>query len=63
MDILIEATGETDIREVVFSKCHEFGNPLLMMKPLDISLEDIFLQVTENGQAPVTQNNTKVGDE
>lgn len=63
MDILIEATGETDIREIVFNKCHELGNPLLMMKPLDISLEDIFLQVTESGQAPVTENNTKVGDE
>lgn len=50
MDIIIEASDNTDIRSKLFNSCYEYGNPLLMMKPLDLSLEDIFLQLTEASQ-------------
>lgn len=48
MDIIIQAVDNTDIRELLFTNCYELGYPLLMMKPVDISLEEIFLQLTEN---------------
>jgi ABC-2 type transport system ATP-binding protein len=37
---------QTDPREAVFGRLAEAGLPLLMLKPLDVSLEDIFIQVT-----------------
>ncbi|MGL5675417.1 MAG: ABC transporter ATP-binding protein [Cellulosilyticaceae bacterium] len=46
MDMIVEAEDGADIREIVFRICSTQNTPLLMMKSLDISLEDIFLQVT-----------------
>lgn len=69
MDLLIEAEKGADIRESIFNICHLEGNTLLMMKPLDISLEDIFLQVTDTNNTQsiiidesVSDNINKVGD-
>lgn len=70
MDLLIEAEKGADIRESLFNLCHLQGNTLLMMKPLDVSLEDIFLQVTDNNntqsivmEESVSENINKAGDE
>lgn len=46
VDITVTSDEDIDIREAVFNAMSKSGLPLLMMKPLDISLEDIFLQVT-----------------
>ncbi len=46
IDFLIEAEKETDIRERIFFACAENGLPILMMRPVDMSLEDIFLHLT-----------------
>jgi len=45
-DLTVASSQDTDIREAVFNAMAKSGLPLLMMKPLDVSLEEIFLQVT-----------------
>lgn len=46
VDLLVEAEKETDIREQVFKSCAAANLPILMMRPVDMSLEDIFLHLT-----------------
>ena len=46
IDLLLEAGQETDIREKIFFACAENRLPILMMRPMDMSLEDIFLHLT-----------------
>lgn len=46
IDVIVESKDEIDIREKIFNKFSEKGLPLLMMKNNDLSLEEIFLQVT-----------------
>ncbi|MDR1688594.1 MAG: ABC transporter ATP-binding protein [Clostridiales bacterium] len=48
LDFTITSEEDTDIREAVFNAMHRNGISLLMMKPFDVSLEDIFLQVTSS---------------
>lgn len=47
-DISISGSENMDIREEVFNVLAKNSLPILMMKPLDLSLEEIFLQVTQN---------------
>lgn len=46
VDILVEAKQDKDIREALFWKLSKAEIPVLMMKPVDLSLEEVFLQVT-----------------
>ncbi len=46
VDILVEAEKDTDIRQQVFASCAAANLPILMMRPVDMSLEDIFLHLT-----------------
>lgn len=46
VDYIIETTQESDIRRVLFNTMAKMGKPILMLKPMDVTLEDIFLQVT-----------------
>lgn len=48
VDIIVEAEKDIDIRESIFRKLCERNYPIYMMKSMDLSLEDIFLQVTSN---------------
>jgi len=48
-DILVEAKQNEDIREEIFIKLSKAEIPMLMMKPVDLSLEEVFLQVTNEG--------------
>lgn len=45
-DIVIEAKQDKDIREEVFWKLCKAEVPVLLMKPVNLSLEEVFLQVT-----------------
>jgi ABC-2 type transport system ATP-binding protein len=45
VDIAIEAKRETDIRRPVFNALAKAGYPILMMKTMDLTLEDIFLNL------------------
>jgi ABC-2 type transport system ATP-binding protein len=50
IDLLVEAAPATDIRRPIFAACSEANFPILMMRSLDLSLEEIFLQVTTEEQ-------------
>ena len=45
-DVLVEADRGADIRRPLFNQMSKMGCPILMLRPMDIELEDIFLQLT-----------------
>jgi ABC-2 type transport system ATP-binding protein len=45
-DLLVEAKQDKDIREELFWKLSKAEVPVLLMKPIDLSLEEVFLRVT-----------------
>lgn len=51
VDVLVEAEPEVDIRRVLFEECAKRGWYILMITPVGVSLEDIFLQLVEPGSA------------
>ena len=53
-DILVEAHDEEDVREALFYAMSEKRYPILMMKSMDLTLEDIFLQVTSQQKGGAT---------
>lgn len=46
IDLLIEAEKDQDLRRVLFTAFSRAELPILMMRSLDLSLEEIFLQLT-----------------
>jgi len=44
-DYLIETLPDIDVRKPIFYELSKFGYPILELKSIDMSLEDIFLQV------------------
>jgi ABC-2 type transport system ATP-binding protein len=50
VDIMVEAEKEADIRRLIFAVLAKQNYPILMMRSLDLSLEEIFLQVTTEEQ-------------
>jgi ABC-2 type transport system ATP-binding protein len=50
VDILVEAEKDIDIRRAIFNALSAAGQPILMMRSLDLTLEEIFLQVTTQEQ-------------
>jgi ABC-2 type transport system ATP-binding protein len=50
VDFFVEAKKDMDARERIFQTLSHANYPILMMKGVDLTLEDIFLQVTNNPQ-------------
>jgi ABC-2 type transport system ATP-binding protein len=50
VDIVIESEDNTDIRRDVFFAMSKAKFPILMLRPMDMTLEDIFLQVTRTAR-------------
>ena len=48
-DFLIESDRKIDIRQTLFARMAKQETPIMMMKPMDMTLEDIFLQLTQDG--------------
>ena len=46
IDYIIETEKDSDIRRALFNTMARMGNPILMLRPMDVTLEDIFLQLT-----------------
>jgi len=46
VEVVVEAEGETDIRRDLSRELAAAGIPILMMRSVDMSLEDIFLNLT-----------------
>lgn len=55
IDVQVEAKKDNDIREGIFRALCNEGLPMLMMKSEDLSLEEVFLQVT-NAEKEVKPN-------
>lgn len=53
VDVWVEAEKDIDVRRPIFHALSRAGYPILQMKSMDLTLEDIFLQVT-------TQENEEV---
>ncbi|MBO4368204.1 MAG: ATP-binding cassette domain-containing protein [Clostridia bacterium] len=47
-DFLIESDRQVDIRRPLFNVMSKLGYPILMLRPMDLELEDIFLQLTSD---------------
>lgn len=47
-DFLVVAGRDSDVRRPLFQLLSNKGMPMLMMRPMDIELEDIFLQLTND---------------
>ena len=50
VDYLIESNRDTDLRRPLFSALSKNNFPILMLRPMDIELEDIFLQLTSDNE-------------
>lgn len=52
IDVYVEAEKDIDVRKPIFNALSRAGYPILQMKSMDLTLEEIFLQVTtqENGE-------------
>ena len=46
MDYIIESDRKSDIRFSLFNSMAKMGKPILMLRPMDMTLEDIFLKLT-----------------
>jgi len=50
IDFMIESDSRTDIRRAMFAALAEIGAPLLMLRPTDTTLEEIFLKLTSGSE-------------
>ncbi len=46
MDFMVESQRKTDSRRAIFYALAKAGKPILAMRPMDVTLEDIFMQLT-----------------
>ena len=56
-EYLVESDENVDVRKPVFSALAKAGYPILMLKSQDLSLEDIFVKLTETQPAARTPKN------
>ena len=49
-DFLVEADRSADIRRPMFNQMAKLSYPILMLRPMDLELEDIFLQLTSDNE-------------
>ena len=61
LDVQLSCQRGSDVREAVSSACIAAGIPILMMKSADVSLEQIFLEVTSDD--PAAQSGEDAGTE
>jgi len=55
LDVMVEAKKDIDIREQLFNVLSGANLPILMMKSMDLTLEEVFLEVTTQ-EKEVTEN-------
>ncbi|HZJ57851.1 MAG TPA: ABC transporter ATP-binding protein [Clostridia bacterium] len=54
IDVWVEAEKDIDVRRPLFNALSRAGYPILQMKSMDLTLEDIFLQVTTQEKVEVS---------
>jgi ABC-2 type transport system ATP-binding protein len=55
VDIYVEAEAEADVRKPVFMAMSKAQCPILMMRSVDLTLEDIFIQLTTDESLKVQE--------
>ncbi len=50
-DFVVEAANKRDIRRPMFATLAKAGCPILMLKPMEFTLEDVFIRVTAEKEA------------
>ncbi len=50
-DFILESDRDADVRRGIFSALAGQGYPIMMLRPMDMTLEDIFLQLTQEKEA------------
>ena len=53
MDYVVESDSKTDVRRPMVNAILSAGYSLLMLKPMDVTLEDIFLQLTSEDKGGI----------
>ena len=53
MDYVVESDSKTDVRRPMVNAILSAGYLLLLLKPLDVTLEDIFLQLTSEDKGGI----------
>ena len=53
VDYLVESDSKTDVRRPLVNAVLAGGYSLLMLKPMDVTLEDIFLQLTSEDKGGI----------
>lgn len=62
VDLVVQAKKDKDIREALFNALSRASLPIYMMKSMDLTLEDIFLQVTtRDGEVEKHESHTQQG--
>lgn len=46
VDFIVESDKGADVRRAMFNQLARAGYPIMMLKPVDVTLEDVFLKVT-----------------
>ncbi len=62
-DITLNTNREFDIREALFNKMSERNLPILVMKPIGLTLEEIFLKVTEGNASASEELGININNE
>ena len=64
VDVIVEAMEDTDIRADLFDAFAKNGVPLLMLKPLGRTLEEVFINVTDAASASKeTEQDEQMGEQ
>ena len=53
LDYIVESDSKTDVRRPLVNAVLAAGYSLLMLKPMDVTLEDIFLQLTSEDKGGI----------
>ncbi len=53
-DFMLTSKENEDIREAVFNAMAALSMPILVMKPMDLTLEEIYLQITSNNEGVIS---------
>jgi len=61
VDVYIESVPEVDIRKALFDTLAQKNLPIYMMKPFEMTLEDVFLKAT-SGDMPVPEEKEPVAE-
>jgi len=61
VDVVIKTDADNDLREKIFCLCAQNNAPILRMQHTQVSLEDVFLELTEDHPQPAREKKKRFG--